>query len=201
MKKFLLSLLIVPLLLIGGYSSAYVYQDAYCYCDAASQCVMPWAYLPDWTLGFKSLLPFTWYSNPLFISFQNPSDTLSVYWDFYLQFSSFDTVFDNWVIMFSDVWFSPSLNTRFQAVCKWNWNWNMEFHYQWILPDPPLVPWTFSNFTPVIDWISDVTTEFIPYVVYIWIWTLLVILWFIAVKWLVNWLVRKITVIFKSKRG
>ena len=196
MKKYLLSLFIVPLLLIGGFSSAYVYQDAYCYCDESSQCVMRWADLPEWTLWLKSLLPYTWYSNPLMFLFQNPSNSLTVYWDFYLQFAG-GTAFSNWVIMFSDAWFNPTSNTRFQAICEWNWNWNMEFHYQWILPDPPLVPWWTANFTPVITGLTSSINEFIPYVVYIGLWVLWVLISFVAIKWLINWVRSKIFSSFK----
>ena len=54
-----------------------------------------------------------------------------------------------------------------------------------------------SQLSPVISSISSVMSEFIPYVVYIWIGILLVTLWFKAIKRLVNWLSSKITRYFK----
>lgn len=182
MKKFLLSLLIVPLLLIGGFSSAYLESQEYLITCENGSC--------------SKLVLSKWNSYWVIIkSYSCPQ--LNIFWgmnrqDVYGYYSQGE------IVNYNDTISSYS-NLTFTILCGLNWNGFVNFVL--VSPDPPLVPWTFSNFTPVIDWISDVTIEFIPYVVYIWIWTLLVTLWFIAVKWLVNWLVRKITVIFKSKRG
>lgn len=56
--------------------------------------------------------------------------------------------------------------------------------------------WT-DAFSPIITSVFSIMWEFIPYVVYVWIWVLLVSLWFVAVKWLMNWLTSKITKYFK----
>lgn len=58
-----------------------------------------------------------------------------------------------------------------------------------------------SSLTPAIDSLKNTTYQIIPYVVYIWIWTLLVVLWFYAIRWLVNWIVKKLNSLFSSKRG
>ena len=54
-----------------------------------------------------------------------------------------------------------------------------------------------SELSPIITSIFSVMWEFIPYVVYIWIWILLCTLWFTAIKRLMNRLSWKITKYFK----
>lgn len=52
----------------------------------------------------------------------------------------------------------------------------------------------------VITGIQSVLTEFIPYLVYIALGVLIATLWFVAVKWLMNWTSRRVTGVFSSKR-
>lgn len=65
----------------------------------------------------------------------------------------------------------------------------------------PLLSGWISQLTPVVTGIKWVVVEFIPYVVYISIWILLATLWFIVVKRLMNWMSRKITWTFSSRRS
>lgn len=51
--------------------------------------------------------------------------------------------------------------------------------------------------SPVITWLSSAVVEIIPYIVYIWLWVLGAILWFVAIKWLINWIRSKILSPFK----
>lgn len=74
------------------------------------------------------------------------------------------------------------------------WIWNDE-NFWWTI-----LNW-FSDLTPAIDWLKVTIALLIPYVVYIWIWVLLAVLWFYAIRWLVNWMSNKINSYFKSKRG
>lgn len=52
----------------------------------------------------------------------------------------------------------------------------------------------------VITGIQSVLTEFIPYLVYIALGVLIATLWFVAVKWLMNWTSRRVTGVFSSRR-
>lgn len=57
-----------------------------------------------------------------------------------------------------------------------------------------------SQLTPVVDWLENTIVEFIPYIVYIGLWVLSALLWFIAIKWLVNWTRSKSLWVFSSRR-
>lgn len=57
-----------------------------------------------------------------------------------------------------------------------------------------------AQLEPVITWVSSIMTEFIPYVVYVAIAVLIATLWFVAVKWLMNWMSRRVTWTFSSRR-
>lgn len=54
--------------------------------------------------------------------------------------------------------------------------------------------WTFE---PVISWLTNSMNEFIPYVAYIGLWILSVIIWFVAIKWLINRVRAKVLGTFK----
>lgn len=60
--------------------------------------------------------------------------------------------------------------------------------------------WIETNLAPVLTGIQTVITEFIPYLVYMALWVLIVTLGFVAVKWLVNWTSRRVTGVFSSRR-
>lgn len=51
--------------------------------------------------------------------------------------------------------------------------------------------------SPVITWLSSAVVEIIPYIVYIWLWVLGAILWFVAIKLLINWIRSKVLSPFK----
>lgn len=68
-------------------------------------------------------------------------------------------------------------------------------------PTTPILSWGIeTNLAPVLSWIQGVITEFIPYLVYMALWVLIVTLGFVAVKWLVNWTSRRVTGVFSSRR-
>lgn len=45
---------------------------------------------------------------------------------------------------------------------------------------------------PALDGLKAVMAEFIPYVAYIGLWIIVAVLWFVAIRWLVNWVRAKI---------
>lgn len=72
------------------------------------------------------------------------------------------------------------------------------------MPTYPSV-WTIlsggtAQLEPVITGVQSIMTEFIPYVVYVAIAVLIATLGFVAVKWLMNWMSRKVTWTFSSRR-
>lgn len=111
------------------------------------------------------------------------------------------------VVFFS--WWYTSPNVTDSVIYEWvktiqvNWNFNSNtsllITYDVEEPDI-IIPWWFSNFTPVVAWLGVTVTEIVPYVVYISIWFLIAVLWFFSIKWLCNWFLVKINSVFKSKR-
>lgn len=49
-----------------------------------------------------------------------------------------------------------------------------------------------ADLQPALDGLKSVMMEFIPYVAYIWLWIIVACLWFVAIRWLVNWVRAKI---------
>ena len=57
--------------------------------------------------------------------------------------------------------------------------------------------WT-TALQPIITSLSDTLTEFIPYVVYVGLGVLGAVIWFVAIKWLMNWTRAKVLWTFSS---
>lgn len=55
-----------------------------------------------------------------------------------------------------------------------------------------LLPNGKDDLTPILNWFKGTMLEFIPYIAYIWLWIIVATLWFIAIRWLVNWVRAKI---------
>ena len=51
---------------------------------------------------------------------------------------------------------------------------------------------------PIITSLSSTLTEFIPYVVYVGLGVLGAVIWFVAIKWLMNWTRAKVLGTFSS---
>lgn len=49
----------------------------------------------------------------------------------------------------------------------------------------------------IINWLENTVNEVIPYVVYIWLWILGLIIWFVAIRWLINFIRNNILTPFK----
>lgn len=57
--------------------------------------------------------------------------------------------------------------------------------------------WT-TALEPIITSLTSTITEFIPYVVYVGLGVLGAIIWFVAIKWLMNWTRAKVLGTFSS---
>lgn len=90
----------------------------------------------------------------------------------------------------------PLTITNQSAICISSDNWSYTFDF--VLK--PLVSWWTSNFTPIITWLTNSINEFIPYVAYVWLGVLWVLIWFFAIKRLINWVRWNTLSIFNSRR-
>lgn len=63
-----------------------------------------------------------------------------------------------------------------------------------------LLIWWVSALNPIISSLQNTFLEFIPYIVYIWLWILGAVIWFFAIRWLVNWVRAKVYWTFSSWR-
>lgn len=57
-----------------------------------------------------------------------------------------------------------------------------------------------SDLSWIITWLNSTITEFIPYLVYLGLWIITVIIWFVAIRWLINRTQAKIRWTFSSWR-
>ena len=70
----------------------------------------------------------------------------------------------------------------------------------WDSGDSPLLSGWTTAFSGIISSLGSAVSEFIPYVAYIWIWLLGAIIWFVAIKRLINRIRAKIFWTFNSRR-
>lgn len=133
-------------------------------------------------------------------------DSSSVYWDdcefwysdWEWSLSSSDCTFSAWNIKVgrSDWSACDSITiSDWQVDLNGSWSGGSSSSSTWILN----ASWQ-AYLWNVLTSIQSVVSEFIPYMVYLALWVLVVTLWFVAVKWLLNYVSRKTTSIFKSKR-
>lgn len=172
MKRYLLSLFIVPLLLIGSYSFAYVVNDN------VNVSSYPYRYS----------LTDNWFNNTITVKNWNNC----AIWNWHYSYA-----IDNWTCTnsctFNSSTFSSN-NNNLQLRCDSPFDIVISYD-NW--EPAPLVPWWTANFTPVITGLTGSINEFIPYVVYIGLWVLGVLIWFVAIKRLINWVRAKIFSSFK----
>jgi len=62
-----------------------------------------------------------------------------------------------------------------------------------------LASWT-ATLEPVLGGLQSAVSEFVPYIVYIWLGVLVATIGFTAVRWLMNWTSAKIKGTFKGGR-
>lgn len=174
MKKFLLTF-VLSIIWFIGFSSATSIT-----CIQWSSCNPENIVFPNWAESFVINMVSTDVDDPLYSFWMKWTNDYEVYY----------TYWNPWVVYnVSDFWdgFSISAFNSDEGSTQ-----TFDIVYT-----VPVVPGRSSAFTPVISSVFNVIWQFIPYVVYIWIWILLCTLWFYVIKWLVNWLTSKITNYFK----
>ena len=66
--------------------------------------------------------------------------------------------------------------------------------------DTPLLSWWTAALEPVLTGLSSAVSEFIPYLVYIGLGIITATIWFVAIRWLMNWTQAKVRWTFSSWR-
>ena len=169
----LLLLWLLPLLTIGSFTSAQCTESFW-----ITSC-------PNWKCVWTNLI---WISCAWWSDFQ-----ITYYCK---DWSSWP---NSWVTDFvssSSIW-SP---------CWWVWNldyFTFRRYYWWnqnceVLYNSDKM--CTETFTPVITWLWDSINEFIPYVVYVGLGILWALIWFFAIRRLINRVRRQTFWVFKSKR-
>ena len=78
------------------------------------------------------------------------------------------------------------------------------FRVNWLNNHPVVYTYVSSTpstqLSPVISWLSDSISEFIPYVVYVGLWVLGAVIWFVSIKWLINRVRRQSFWVFSSRK-
>lgn len=95
---------------------------------------------------------------------------------------------------------SLTLNCWVNVFVKWpydskpssDFNVNYNLSYESVSSSMPV-----SSLSPVVNWLRNTILEFIPYIVYVWIWILSALIWFVAIKRLINRLRNKTLSPFK----
>lgn len=185
MKKFKLFLLtwVVSILSIGSFTNAkyeFVKDITFaCNQDASYSLNVinsPWLY--------KVIVTDSSWRDIKYVTFRCPND-----WNKFIINWSNNFVFDYWWTAKCSIYLT-----------------NSSFYWEGcasavLYKDVPVFNfWWPSALTPAVDWLRWTVNQIIPYVIFIWIWVLLAILWFYAIRWLVNWIWRKINSVFSSKK-
>lgn len=59
-------------------------------------------------------------------------------------------------------------------------------------PTTPILSGGVETLDTALNGLSSVMSEFIPYVAHVWLWIIVAVLGFVAIRWLVNWVRAKI---------
>lgn len=101
-----------------------------------------------------------------------------------------DKFFSAWTYYITQAWGSPftTITFNFSSSDSWDsWNWGLIENWTW-------------TFSWIITSLWTTVSEFIPYVVYLWVWILGALIWFVAVKRLMNRIRRKVFWTFSNWR-
>lgn len=121
--------------------------------------------------------------------------------------------FTPWFRAWSSVDCNGLCNFKFTDLASYNWFWTINtlsnkcsqckfYVFRWwslkytIYYDKMPV----SELSPVINWLESSINEFIPYVVYVWLWLLSAVIWFFAIKWLLRFVKWSTLSVFKSRK-
>lgn len=127
-------------------------------------------------------------------------ELFSTEWEFYANTQVINLDFWN-SIEYLRLWEPMNIEWKWGArytIYNYKQKGPISFHIEYWFPEvstPPLVPdWALNS---VIWSVNSTVSEFIPYMVYIWFGVLSLIISFVGIKWLFNWLKKKIFSSFK----
>lgn len=197
MKKLILTSLLGLFGFVGAFASAtdYTFQwTMFWYEYTPSQLVLT----EDLTIDSSnfSYTLFDWVRQSAFniwdvCEINYDHDIFSIWAEWYCSLSAWTyNLFWWWESAFSSVFISFS--------DSWTWDnswWDNSWDNSW-----SLLPWGESDLSWIISWLSNTINEFIPYLVYLGLWIITVIIWFVAVRWLINRTQAKIRWTFSSWR-
>lgn len=100
----------------------------------------------------------------------------------------------DWKQQFLTCWNLPKILENIKTFSIWSDSNSRDITntYQIYWYVPPIVEWGTEVFSGVLTSVSSSVSEFIPYIVYIWIWILTASIWFVSIKWLLNRLKSKV---------
>lgn len=175
MKKYLLSSLLWVFALFGAFVSAESFTFIGDWWTA-------WEYSPIsfttdwWIVNYTSFVP-------------NYDCFLNIGWDcqFYVN--------NDWVVDSSSSCIGFNLPAWTYNINWWPWNscnsFSITIWSSWENSWTLLPNWT-DDLKWIVDGLKSTMAEFVPYIVYIGLWIIVAILWFVAIRWLVNWVRAKI---------
>lgn len=118
---------------------------------------------------------------------QSTSELYLSEWD-WVVFDEWYVELSCWSVCFNYLTLSSSIISLSSWWDSWSWTWDS------------LLPWWESDLSWIITWLNSTIIEFIPYLVYLGLWIITVIIWFVAIRWLVNRTQAKIRWTFSSWR-
>ena len=167
-----------PLVSVSSFDSAWLNNDWNFYLCISSEW---WFYLSakiynSWMWTFRDTSKYIDSTNYCFSElFKGWNSDIYLCWD-----STCDSVADvSWTIYYSSslISYSPSSG-----------GWSSS--------------WILSGWTSQLSWIItalwNTVNEFLPYLVYLWLWIIVAIIWFVAIRWLVNRTSAKVRWTFSS---
>lgn len=175
MKKKLFSLLLLSFFLIGSFCSAWDLVDYHL-----------------WYRGTISWVFKPWYSyiiSPLDSYMQDSTLRLTCYtWYNETKYNCWNGCsFDIDSLLAEGCSSDSFILTCYESPC----NFSLES------VSPPLLPWWQQALSWVVSNLTNSVNEFIPLIVYIWIWIIFACIWFVSIKRLINWVRWKTLTPFK----
>lgn len=188
MKKYLLTSLLWVFALFGFASAeSFTFVGAWWSFDWYYE---PWTFTTDWWIISNFNTVWNWY-------FYIKQD-----WEYIYQFPcwsedcSAEGDLVNWVSISAWTYeLSTESDEAFTSV-----SFSISSSFEWWDSSWSLLPWWEWSLSWIITWLNSTITEFIPYLIYLWLWIITVIIWFVAIRWLVNRTQAKIRWSFSSWR-
>lgn len=90
---------------------------------------------------------------------------------------------------------TPNSVFSYTPTSSWWWDWWEWWNTWWWI-----ISWWIITLTPVVSWLNSLVVEIFPYLLYIGLWIIVVIVWFVAIRWLINWTQAKLRGTFSSWR-